>query len=58
MFNAALSTVTGGAGFGYANKLKGEPGYERMVKAGYRPEGDAAREIRQHAHLRQTDRRL
>jgi electron-transferring-flavoprotein dehydrogenase len=37
MVNAALATVTGGSGFGYINKLPGEHGYERMVKAGYRP---------------------
>ncbi|MGR4064054.1 MAG: 4Fe-4S dicluster domain-containing protein [Vulcanimicrobiaceae bacterium] len=37
MVNAALATVTGGAGFGYINKLPGEYGYERMAKAGYRP---------------------
>ncbi len=37
MVNAALATVTGGAGFGYINKLPGEYGYERMARAGYRP---------------------
>ena len=37
MLNAALSTVTGGAGFGFINKLPGEYGYEQMIKAGYRP---------------------
>ncbi len=37
MLNAALSTVTGGRGFGIVDRLKGELGYEVMRKAGYQP---------------------
>ncbi len=37
MLNAALSTVTGGRGFGVADRLHGEAGYERMEKRGYNP---------------------
>jgi electron-transferring-flavoprotein dehydrogenase len=37
MINAALSTITGGRGFGVSDKLPAEPGYEVMDKAGYRP---------------------
>jgi electron-transferring-flavoprotein dehydrogenase len=37
MINAGLATFTGGRGFGIADKLPSEPGYEVMVKAGYRP---------------------
>jgi electron-transferring-flavoprotein dehydrogenase len=37
LINAGLSTITGGAGFGFINKLSGEPGYERMVKMGWEP---------------------
>jgi electron-transferring-flavoprotein dehydrogenase len=37
MINAGLATVTGGRGFGFIDKLPAEPGYEVMVKAGYRP---------------------
>jgi electron-transferring-flavoprotein dehydrogenase len=37
VFNAGLSTFTGGRGFGVIDKLDSEPGYEVMVKAGYRP---------------------
>jgi electron-transferring-flavoprotein dehydrogenase len=37
MLNAALSTVSGGHGFGFIDRLKGEPGYEVMQKAGYQP---------------------
>ena len=34
MLNAALGTVTGGRGFGVADKLHGEAGYARMRKLG------------------------
>jgi electron-transferring-flavoprotein dehydrogenase len=37
LLNAGLSTVTGGAGFGFVDKLSGEPGYARMAKAGWKP---------------------
>jgi electron-transferring-flavoprotein dehydrogenase len=37
MINAGLSTIAGGRGFGLIDKLPAEPGYEVMVKAGYRP---------------------
>ncbi len=37
LINAGLATVTGGRGFGTIDKLPAEPGYEVMVKAGYRP---------------------
>ncbi|MFY9719016.1 MAG: electron transfer flavoprotein-ubiquinone oxidoreductase, partial [Candidatus Cybelea sp.] len=37
LINAGLSTITGGAGFGFINKLSGEPGFERMVKMGWEP---------------------
>jgi electron-transferring-flavoprotein dehydrogenase len=37
MINAGLGTVSGGRGFGVIDKLPAEPGYEVMVKAGYRP---------------------
>ncbi|HEV3092746.1 MAG TPA: electron transfer flavoprotein-ubiquinone oxidoreductase [Candidatus Cybelea sp.] len=37
LLNAGLSTITGGAGFGFINKLGGEPGYERMKKMGWEP---------------------
>ncbi|HVA33291.1 MAG TPA: electron transfer flavoprotein-ubiquinone oxidoreductase [Candidatus Baltobacteraceae bacterium] len=37
MLNAGLATFTGGRAFGFIDRLKGEPGYEVMVKAGYRP---------------------
>jgi len=37
MINAGLSTLTGGRGFGVADKLPAEPGYEVMEKAGYKP---------------------
>ena len=37
MFNAGLATFTGGRGFGFIDRIKGEPGYEVMEKAGYRP---------------------
>lgn len=35
--NAMLSSLTGGAGFGVVDHLKGEEGYARMEKRGYRP---------------------
>ena len=37
LLNAGLGTLTGGGGFGFIDRLAGEPGYEVMVKAGYRP---------------------
>ncbi len=37
MFNAGLSTFTGGRAFGFIDKLSAKPGYERMEKAGYKP---------------------
>jgi electron-transferring-flavoprotein dehydrogenase len=37
MINAGLSTFTGGRGFGFIDQLHAEPGYEVMVKAGYKP---------------------
>jgi len=37
LLNAGLSTLTGGAGFGFIDKLRGEPGYERMGKMGWAP---------------------
>ncbi len=37
LLNAGLSTISGGRGFGVAEKLRGEAGYERMEKAGYKP---------------------
>ncbi|HTA37943.1 MAG TPA: electron transfer flavoprotein-ubiquinone oxidoreductase [Candidatus Acidoferrales bacterium] len=37
MINAGLSTFTGGRGFGVIDQLHSEPGYEVMVKAGYKP---------------------
>ncbi|MHB8146208.1 MAG: electron transfer flavoprotein-ubiquinone oxidoreductase [Vulcanimicrobiaceae bacterium] len=37
MFNAGLSTFTGGRAFGILDKLGAKPGFEVMEKAGYRP---------------------
>jgi electron-transferring-flavoprotein dehydrogenase len=37
LINAGLSTITGGAGFGFIEKLAGEPGYARMAKMGFDP---------------------
>ena len=37
LINAGLATFTGGAGFGFINKLHGEPGYARMAKMGWQP---------------------
>ncbi len=37
LINAGLSTLTGGAAFGFIEKLPGEPGYARMAKAGWPP---------------------
>ena len=37
LINAGLSTLTGGAAFGFIDKLSGEYGYERMAKAGWDP---------------------
>ncbi len=37
LINAGLSTITGGAGFGFIDKLPSEPGYARMAKMGWPP---------------------
>jgi len=37
LINAGLSTITGGAGFGFIDKLPGEPGYARMERMGWPP---------------------
>ncbi len=37
LLNAGLATFTGGAGFGFIDRLKGERGYERMEKMGWTP---------------------
>ncbi len=37
VFNAGLATFTGGRAFGIIDKLSQKPGYEHMVKAGYKP---------------------
>jgi len=37
LINAGLATITGGAGFGFIDKLPGELGYERMAKLGFTP---------------------
>ncbi|HLY01224.1 MAG TPA: electron transfer flavoprotein-ubiquinone oxidoreductase [Candidatus Cybelea sp.] len=37
LINAGLATFTGGAGFGFINKLPSEPGYARMKKMGWEP---------------------
>lgn len=37
LLNAGLATFTGGAGFGFIDKLPGELGYERMKKMGFNP---------------------
>jgi electron-transferring-flavoprotein dehydrogenase len=37
LINAGLSTITGGAGFGFIDKLPGEAGYKRMAKLGWAP---------------------
>ncbi|MBV8067059.1 MAG: electron transfer flavoprotein-ubiquinone oxidoreductase [Candidatus Eremiobacteraeota bacterium] len=37
LLNAGLSTIAGGAGFGFIDKLRGEPGYARMKKMGFEP---------------------
>ncbi|MBV8343876.1 MAG: electron transfer flavoprotein-ubiquinone oxidoreductase [Candidatus Eremiobacteraeota bacterium] len=37
LINAGLSTLRGGAGFGFIDKLPGEPGYARMAKMGWPP---------------------
>jgi electron-transferring-flavoprotein dehydrogenase len=37
LINAGLATMTGGAGFGFIDKLPAEPGYERMAKMGWAP---------------------
>lgn len=37
LINAGLSTISGGAGFGFIDKLPGEPGYARMAKMGWPP---------------------
>lgn len=38
MLNAGLGTITGGRGFGIADRLHGEAGYDVMIKAGYKPD--------------------
>ena len=38
MFNAGLSTVTGGRAFGFIDKLGAASGHERMEKRGYKPD--------------------
>lgn len=35
--NAGLATITGGRGFGVADRLRGKAGYDVMEKRGYRP---------------------
>ena len=37
MLNVALGMVSGGRGFGLRDRLRGEAGYSRMEKAGYKP---------------------
>jgi len=37
LINAGLSTFTGGAGFGFIDKLRGEVGYAQMKKMGFDP---------------------
>jgi electron-transferring-flavoprotein dehydrogenase len=37
MLNAGLSTFLGGRGFGVFEKLSSKPGYERMLKMGWKP---------------------
>jgi len=37
LLNAGLATITGGRGFGVLDRIEGEPGYEVMEKAGYKP---------------------
>ncbi len=37
LINAGLATFTGGAGFGFIDKLPGEAGYARMKKMGWEP---------------------
>jgi electron-transferring-flavoprotein dehydrogenase len=37
MLNVGLGMISGGRGFGVRNRLKGEAGYARMEKAGYKP---------------------
>ena len=37
MFNAGLSTITGGRAFGVIDKLSQKAGHEHMEKAGYKP---------------------
>ncbi len=43
--NAGLATVTGGRGFGVAERLHAKPGYEVMEKRGYRPQESARARI-------------
>lgn len=45
MLNAGLATFTGGRGFGVIDRIKGEPGYEVMEKAGYKPKETARAKI-------------
>ena len=37
MLNTGLGMFTGGRGFGISDRLRGEPGFERMEKRGYKP---------------------
>lgn len=37
LLDAGLATLTGGRGFGVAERLRAKPGYEVMEKRGYRP---------------------
>jgi electron-transferring-flavoprotein dehydrogenase len=37
ILNAGIAPFTGGLAFGFVDKLRSTPGYERMQKAGYKP---------------------
>jgi electron-transferring-flavoprotein dehydrogenase len=37
ILNAGIAPFTGGRAFGFVDKLRSTPGYERMQKAGYKP---------------------
>ena len=58
LLNAGLRRSPGGRGFGFIDRLKGEPGYERMNKAGWEPKETPRAVDRQRADLRQADRRV
>jgi electron-transferring-flavoprotein dehydrogenase len=45
LINAGLATITGGAGFGFKEKLPSEPGYARMKKMGWPPKETARAKI-------------